>query len=184
MIKSPCLFGGELFFFPYTHPLHIIIVEVAAPMLISSLIQPWEIFNPSGGWISAHCWWSINSPSQNEHFRQLNRTAIPEKVTAHYNKHQWLLTLFAAEGAFQHQPLRGHFWGLLCFRADLWLFNISASNRVNQQMNYQKKIITSWDLNEKCDNHKNKWKIKIKAHKYTKILSECYSSFWLYIMVK
>ena len=122
-----------------THPLHIIIVEVAAPMLISSLIQPWEIFNPSGGWISAHCWWSINSPSQNEHFRQLNRTAIPEKVTAHYNKHQWLLTLFAAEGAFQHQPLRGHFWGLLCFRADLWLFNISASNRVNQQMNYQKK---------------------------------------------
>ena len=166
-----------------THPLHIIIVEVAAPMLISSLIQPWEIFNPSGGWISAHCCWSINSPSQNEHFRQLNRTAIPEKVTAHFNKHQWSLTLFAAEVGISTPAPERPFWG--SFRADLWLFNTSASsNRVNQQMNYQKKIITSWDLNEKCDNHKNKWKIKIKAHKYTKILSECYSSFLLYIMVK
>ena len=74
-----------------THPLHIIIVEVATTMRRSSLIQLRKIFHPPVGCISAHCCHSIISPCQNEHFWQFNGTSKPEKETACW-QHHWLLT--------------------------------------------------------------------------------------------
>ena len=47
-------------------------------------------------------------------------------------------------------------------------YNIPIVNRKKISLD---KIVTSWDLDKKCDNHENKWWISIKAHIYNESFS-------------